>query len=138
METEAFNAFTPILDKGGVDVLFCGHVHYYNRRDILRAFSAPRSFARARVARFAATLLGDAGRRRRRPHRRLPARHARRYMPYDAATGQVDTASVSADGSVYSSPKYMVTIVTGASGDIEHDDAYTKQSPSFTGTENYG
>ena len=31
METEAFNAFSPILDKGGVDVLFCGHVHYYNR-----------------------------------------------------------------------------------------------------------
>jgi len=29
-------------------------------------------------------------------------------------------------------------IVTGASGDIEHDDAYSKQSPSFTGTENYG
>jgi len=91
METEAFSAFTPILDKGGVDVLFCGHVHYYNR-----------------------------------------------YMPYDAATGDVDTASVSADGSVYSAPKYMVTIVTGASGDIEHDDAYSKQSPSFTGTENYG
>jgi hypothetical protein len=55
-------------------------------------------------------------------------------MPYDAVTGQVDTASVSADGSVYTSPKYMVTIVTGASGDIERDDAYTKQSPSFTGT----
>ena len=26
METEAYAAFTPILDKGGVDVLFCGHV----------------------------------------------------------------------------------------------------------------
>ena len=59
-------------------------------------------------------------------------------MPYDAATGDIDTASISADGSTYTQPKYMVTIVTGASGDIEHDDAYTKQSPSFTGTENYG
>lgn len=32
-----------------------------------------------------------------------------RYMPYDAVTGDVDTASISADGSVYSSPKYMVS-----------------------------
>ena len=65
-----------------------------------------------------------------------PTAPPRSYMPYDAATGEVDTASVSADGSVYTNPKYMTVIVTGASGDIEHDDAYTKQSPSFTGTEN--
>jgi len=32
----------------------------------------------------------------------------------------------------------MVTIVTGASGDIEGDDKYSKQSPSITGSENYG
>jgi hypothetical protein len=28
--------------------------------------------------------------------------------------------------------------VTGASGDVEKDDKYTKESPSFTGSENYG
>ena len=32
----------------------------------------------------------------------------------------------------------MVTIVTGASGDIEGDSKYTKESPSATGSENYG
>ena len=26
METAAFNDFSPILEKGGVDILFCGHV----------------------------------------------------------------------------------------------------------------
>jgi hypothetical protein len=31
METEAFSAFSPILQGGNVDVLFVGHVHYYNR-----------------------------------------------------------------------------------------------------------
>jgi hypothetical protein len=31
MEAEAFNDFQPILDAGAVDVLFCGHVHYYLR-----------------------------------------------------------------------------------------------------------
>ena len=31
MEAEAFKAFAPILNAGGVDLLFCGHVHYYNR-----------------------------------------------------------------------------------------------------------
>jgi hypothetical protein len=59
-------------------------------------------------------------------------------MPYDSVTGEVDTASVSADGATYTEPKYPTVIVTGASGDIEKDDAYTKESPSFTGTENYG
>ena len=53
-------------------------------------------------------------------------------------TNTVDEASVSADASVYTEPKYMVTIVTGASGDREKDDKYTKESPSLTGSENYG
>lgn len=57
-------------------------------------------------------------------------------MPYDSVTGDVDTASVSADGSTYTNPKYMTVIVTGASGDIEQDDKYVKESPSYTGTEN--
>jgi hypothetical protein len=26
MEAAAFNDFAPILEKGGVDILFCGHV----------------------------------------------------------------------------------------------------------------
>lgn len=26
MEKEAFDAFYPVLDKGGVDILFCGHI----------------------------------------------------------------------------------------------------------------
>jgi hypothetical protein len=89
MAAEAFADFQPILDAAKVDLLFCGHVHYYNR-----------------------------------------------YMPYDSVTGDVDTASVSADGATYTNPKYMTVIVTGASGDIENDDKYTKESPSYTGTEN--
>ena len=32
----------------------------------------------------------------------------------------------------------MVVIVSGAAGDIEGDDGYKKESPSFTGSENYG
>jgi len=31
MEAEAYSFFSPILESLGVDVLFCGHVHYYNR-----------------------------------------------------------------------------------------------------------
>lgn len=57
-------------------------------------------------------------------------------MPYDAITGDVDTAAVSADGATYTDAKYMTVIVSGASGDIEGDDGYRKESPSYTGTEN--
>jgi len=93
METEAYAAFYPILDSGKVDILFCGHVHYYNR-----------------------------------------------YLPYDAVSGQTDNASVSPDGSVYTNPKYMVNIVTGASGDVEADDSCNGSDgrPSFACSENYG
>ena len=31
-----------------------------------------------------------------------------------------------------------LSTITGASGDIEGDDSYVKESPSITGTENYG
>ena len=31
MAAEAFAAFSPVLEAGGVDVTFVGHVHYYNR-----------------------------------------------------------------------------------------------------------
>lgn len=57
-------------------------------------------------------------------------------MPYDSVTKEVDMQSVSADGSVYTEPKYMTVIVSGASGNVEKDDTYTKESPSYTGTEN--
>jgi len=91
MEAEAFGDFSPILQDAKVDILFVGHVHYYNR-----------------------------------------------FLPYDVVTKEIDQASVSADGSTYTNPKYMTVIVTGASGDHEKDDKYTKISPSFTGSENYG
>jgi hypothetical protein len=31
MQPDAYAAFNSVLEAGGVDVLFCGHVHYYNR-----------------------------------------------------------------------------------------------------------
>lgn len=87
MQPNAFAAFNGVLEAGGVDVLFCGHVHYYNR-----------------------------------------------YRPYDAVTGDIDNAAVSADGRTYTNPKYMVTIVSGASGDIEGDDGCSNDSPSIACT----
>jgi len=92
MEPQAYADFAPILENGGVDVSFVGHVHFYDRR-----------------------------------------------IPYDSVTGQSDNASVSADGSTYTNPKYMVTIVTGASGDRELDDSCKKATnPSYTCSQNYG
>lgn len=74
MESEAYQAFYPVLEAGKVDVLFCGHIHYYNR-----------------------------------------------FMPYDAVTKETDSASVSGptNNQVYTNPKFLVNIVTGASGDKE-------------------
>ena len=42
-------------------------------------------------------------------------------MPYDAVTREIDTASVSGpkNDQTYTDPRYMVNIVTGASGDKE-------------------
>jgi hypothetical protein len=31
MESNAYADFTPVLLEGKVDILFCGHWHYYNR-----------------------------------------------------------------------------------------------------------
>jgi len=68
METEAFSAFTPILDKGGVDVLFCGHV-------CLRARAVPPP----RAWRAAPPPQAPSGARtRRRAHPRSPSSFARR------------------------------------------------------------
>ena len=92
MQPDAYAAFNSVLEAGGVDVLFCGHVHYYNR-----------------------------------------------YAPFDAVTNDVDNAAVSADGHTYTNPKYMVTIVSGASGYVEKDDSCgAGGSPSLTCSENYG
>ncbi len=93
MASEAYASISPLLQAARVDVLFCGHVHYYNR-----------------------------------------------YEPYDPMTQAIDSASVSADGSTYTDPKYLVTIVSGASGDIEGDDGCGADSalPSRACSENYG
>lgn len=94
MSGAAYKDFAPILEDGGVDVQFVGHVHYYNR-----------------------------------------------YLPYDSVTKQVDNATVSADGGVYTEPKYMVTIVTGASGDGEGENNCTGTaivSPSYACSKDYG
>lgn len=44
-----------------------------------------------------------------------------RNLPYDAVTKETDTASVTGptNNQVYTNPRYMVNIVTGASGDKE-------------------
>jgi hypothetical protein len=94
MQTNAYADFSPILEDLGVDVLFCGHVHHYDR-----------------------------------------------YYPYNAVTGDTDTACASADKKTYTNPKYMITIVTGASGDHELESNCTsadQNAPSVTCTENYG
>jgi len=90
---EAEADFSPLLEAAGVDVLFCGHVHYYNR-----------------------------------------------YLPYNPITKDTDTQCASADLSTYTNPRHMVTIVSGAPGDIEGDDscAGTDARPSVACTENYG
>ena len=92
MASEAFSAISPLLQAANVDLLFCGHVHYYLRN-----------------------------------------------MPFDPMTNTVDSASVSADGNTYTDPRFMTTIVSGASGDIEGDDACgSLVAPSLRCTQNYG
>ena len=61
-----------------------------------------------------------------------------RYRPFNNITGEVDDASISADGSTYTNPRSMVTIISGASGDKETDTPYSPADyfPSYTGTEN--
>ncbi len=51
----------------------------------------------------------------------------------------MDKACISADGSTYTNPKYLVNIVTGASGDREDDDKCNSgDANSYTCSENYG
>jgi len=54
-----------------------------------------------------------------RPPRAHPADN--RFMPYDFVTKATDSASISGpkNNQVYTNPKYLVNIVTGASGDKE-------------------
>lgn len=95
MEAAAYADFYPILDAAGVDLLYCGHIHYYNRN-----------------------------------------------LPYDAVTKEIDSASVSGptNNQVYTDPKYMVNIVTGASGDKEGETPCVVNilPPSVTCTADYG
>jgi hypothetical protein len=100
MEQAAFDAFYPILDKGKVDVLFCGHIHYYLRNLPYGELATP--VGAPPWAKTTAPLLTPA-------------------LPFaDAVTGTIDHASVSGvNSSIYTNPKYMVNIVTGASGDKE-------------------
>jgi hypothetical protein len=129
MEAEAYATFNPILQDNKVDILFCGHVHKCVPPFLPRGppLLPPMTLS---------SLL---------THFPPPPTHEshthysyNRYLPYDPATGEVDTASVSADGSVYTNPKFMTVIVTGASGNHERDHPYAKVSPSYTGTQNYG
>ena len=63
-----------------------------------------------------------------------------RYVPFNSVTLQADEASVSADKKTYTDPKYMITIVTGASGDHELDDKCSGVDLiiSATCSQNYG
>ena len=76
MDSTDFSQITGILQDGGVDILFAGHWHYFER-----------------------------------------------YLPYNPATKQVDTAAVSADSHTYTRPKFVTMIVSGAPGDVERNDA---------------
>ncbi len=53
-------------------------------------------------------------------------------------TNDIDTEAVSADGSTYTNPKYMTTIVSGGAGNREDESHYVKDAISQTGVENYG
>jgi hypothetical protein len=114
MEAEAYQNFYPVLEAGKVDVLFCGHVSFDAAPELAREARSEQ-----RAARSAATSAPSALT----PHRpRRPQIHYyNRFMPYDAVTRETDSASVSGptNDQVYTNPKYMVNIVTGASGDKE-------------------
>jgi hypothetical protein len=63
-------------------------------------------------------------------------------MPYDAVTKEIDTASVTGpkNDQTYTDPRYMVNIVTGASGDKEGETPCVVNvlPPSVTCTADYG
>jgi len=65
-----------------------------------------------------------------------------RNMPYDAVTKEIDTASVTGpkNDQTYTDPRYMVNIVTGASGDKEGETPCVVNvlPPSVTCTADYG
>ena len=134
MQPNAFKDFSPVLESGGVDVLFCGHVHCEGKiaragRQLTR-WLAPRARAAPprppppllplppsplprlqplHVKTSPATLLMLYHET---PPSPLRARRAR-HRPYDPMTGDIDTGAVSSDGKTYSNPKYMTTIVSG-------------------------
>ena len=63
-------------------------------------------------------------------------------MPYDAVTKETDTASISGpkNNQVYTNPKYLVNIVSGASGDKEGETPCVVNilAPSVTCDVDYG
>ena len=130
MEAEAYQNFYPVLEAGKVDVLFCGHVsrsalqaartRTRARREFLRAPHQPKHLVPAKRSSKHIVLT----RRPASPHTpcvTLQIHYYNRFMPYDAVTRETDSASVSGptNDQVYTNPKYMVNIVTGASGDKE-------------------
>jgi hypothetical protein len=136
MQQNAYADFSAVLEAGGVDVLFCGHVSAAAGLPLNvlngpspRPETDPRSSRPLALTKFPRRLYFHA----------KQVHYYNRLLPYNAVTGDIDSASVSADGNTYTNPKYMVTIVTGASGDIEGDDGCGKdERPSQTCSENYG
>lgn len=63
-----------------------------------------------------------------------------RYPPIDSRNGKVvvDTASISADKSTYTNPKYPVLVVTGAPGDGEVNPRTCNEANNIVCSGNYG
>ena len=121
MQPDAFAQLAPVLESGGVDI------REWRRACLLLLARSPCAHpAAARPRSLCAVFCGH-------------VHYYNRYLPYNSVTSTVDNNAANADGSVYTNPKYMVTIVTGAVGDIEGDDGCGKdERPSFTCSESYG
>ncbi len=63
-----------------------------------------------------------------------------RQLPYDSASGSTDSGCASADKHTYAEPKFMVTIVSGSSGDREDDSKCpgSLSLPAVECSQNYG
>ena len=140
MEAEAFADFYPVLDAGKVDALFCGHIQCVRGaggacpRILAPKLNAPTQTPprlQRPPAPIAATTVRCLPRTHTAPTLRrlsllttappLPSLPTDRNLPYDAVTKDIDHASVSGpkNDQTYTDPRYMVNIVTGASGDKE-------------------
>ena len=137
MQPNAYKDFSPVLESMGVDVLFCGCVRAPSRAARLehprRALRSRRMPTLPLFALPPSPLVSTLN-----PPLLSHVHYYNRFRPYDAVTGAIDKASISADGSTYSNPKYMTTIVSGGAGNREDESHYVKADPSYTGVENYG